>query len=43
MRRKSEIASLTIVEGAGHGFGGKDRQLVKDGVCDYFVENGLNS
>lgn len=36
-------ASLTIVEGAGHGFGGKDRQLVKDGVCDYFAENGLNS
>lgn len=35
-------ASLTIVEGAGHGFGGKDRQLVKDGVCGYFAEKGLN-
>lgn len=36
-------ASLTIVEGAGHGFGGNDRLLVKNGVCDYFAEHGLNS
>ena len=36
-------ASLTIVEGAGHGFGGNDRLLVKNGVCSYFEENGLNS
>lgn len=36
-------SSLTIVEGAGHGFGGKDRTLVKDGVCGFFTERGINS
>lgn len=36
-------SELTVVEGAGHGFGGKDRTLVKDGVCGYFTDNGLNS
>lgn len=35
-------SKLTVVEGAGHGFGGKDRELVKDGVCGYFTDNGLN-
>lgn len=34
-------SELTIVEGAGHGFGGKDRQLVKDGVCGFFTDRGL--
>lgn len=28
---------LTIVEGAGHGFGGKDRELVKNGVCEFLT------
>lgn len=32
---------LTIVEGAGHGFGGKDRTLVKDGVCQFFIDKGI--
>lgn len=32
-------SSLTIVEGAGHGFGGSDRQLVKDGILNFFKEN----
>lgn len=36
-------SELIVVEGAGHGFGGKDRTLVKDGVCGYFTDNGLNS
>lgn len=36
-------SSLTIVEGAGHGFGGSDRQMVKEGVCGFFSERGLNS
>lgn len=36
-------SELIIVEGAGHGFGGKDRILVMDGVCEYFADNGLNS
>ncbi len=36
-------SKLIVVEGAGHGFGGKDRTLVKDGVCGYFTDNGLNS
>lgn len=35
-------STLTIVEGAGHGFGGKDRKLVLDGVCDFFTSRGLN-
>lgn len=35
-------SELIVVEGAGHGFGGKDRELVKDGVCGYFTDNGLN-
>ena len=35
-------SSLTIVEGGGHGFGGKDRKLVLDGVSGYFADNGLN-
>lgn len=35
-------SELIVVEGAGHGFGGKDRDLVKDGVCGYFTDNGLN-
>lgn len=35
-------SSLTIVEGAGHGFGGKDRKLVLDGVCEFFTSRGLN-
>lgn len=30
---------LTIVEGAGHGFGGKDRELVKNGVCEFLTGN----
>lgn len=34
-------SELTIVEGAGHGFGGKDRTLVKDGVCGFFADRGL--
>lgn len=28
-------SDLTIIKGAGHGFNGKDRQLVIDGVCGY--------
>lgn len=36
-------SELIVVEGAGHGFGGKDRTLVKDGVCGYFTDNALNS
>ena len=36
-------SELIVVEGAGHGFGGKDRTLVVDGVCGYFTDNGLNS
>lgn len=36
-------SELIVVEGAGHGFGGKDRELVKNGVCGYFADNGLNS
>lgn len=36
-------SELIVVEGAGHGFSGKDRALVKDGVCAYFTDNGLNS
>lgn len=28
-------SDLTIIKGAGHGFNGKDRQLVRDGVCGY--------
>lgn len=36
-------STLTIVEGAGHGFGGADRKLVRDGVCDFFTSRGLNS
>lgn len=35
-------SELIVVEGAGHGFGGKDRTLVVDGVCGYFTDNGLN-
>lgn len=35
-------SSLTIVEGAGHGFGGADRKLVVDGVCAFFADRGLN-
>ena len=35
-------SELIIVEGAGHGFGGKDRILVMDGICGYFTDNGLN-
>lgn len=35
-------SSLTVVEGAGHGFGGKDRKLVLDGVSGFFAERGLN-
>lgn len=35
-------SALTIVEGAGHGFGGADRQLVCDGVCDFFTSRGIN-
>ncbi|MGN0649026.1 MAG: alpha/beta hydrolase family protein [Oscillospiraceae bacterium] len=35
-------SSLTVVEGAGHGFGGKDRKLVLDGVSGFFTERGLN-
>lgn len=34
-------SELTVVEGAGHGFGGNDRQMVKDTVCEYFTSNGL--
>lgn len=34
-------SELTIVEGAGHGFGGKDRKLVKDGVCGFFADRGV--
>lgn len=34
-------SELIVVEGAGHGFGGKDRTLVIDGVCGYFTDNGL--
>lgn len=28
-------SALTIIEGGGHGFNGKDRQRVRDGVCGY--------
>lgn len=35
-------SELIIVEGAGHGFGGKDRTLVRDGVCGFFSDRGLN-
>lgn len=35
-------SSLAIVEGGGHGFGGKDRKLVLDGVVDFFTARGLN-
>lgn len=35
-------STLIIVEGAGHGFGGKDRALVKDGVCGFFADRGIN-
>ena len=35
-------SSLTIVEGGGHGFSGKDRKLVLEGVVDFFTARGLN-
>ncbi len=35
-------SELIVVEGAGHGFGGKDRIMVRDGVCGFFEERGLN-
>lgn len=34
-------SELTIVEGAGHGFGGKDRALVRDGVCGFFIDREI--
>lgn len=34
--------ALTIVEGAGHGFGEKDRAILRDGVCGYFTGKELN-
>lgn len=33
---------LTIVEGGGHGFSGKQRKLVLDGVTSFFNERNLN-
>lgn len=30
---------LTIVEGAGHGFCGKDREFVKNGICEFLTGN----
>lgn len=36
-------SELIIVEGAGHGFGGKDRILVRDGVCRFFSDRALNA
>lgn len=33
-------SSLTVVEGAGHGFYGKDRKLVLDGVCNFITCRG---
>ncbi len=35
-------SKLTIVEGAGHGFGGKDRKLVLEEVSGFFTERGIN-
>lgn len=35
-------SSLTIVEGGGHGFSGKNRKLVLEGVVDFFASRGLN-
>lgn len=35
-------SELTIVEGGGHGFSGKNRKLVLDGVTEFFSERGLN-
>ena len=34
-------SSLTVVEGAGHGFGGADRLMVQNDICAYFSENGI--
>lgn len=33
--------TLTIVEGAGHGFNEKDRAIVRDGVCGYLIGKEL--
>ncbi len=35
-------SSLTVIEGAGHGFGGKDRQTVMDGMVEFFTSRELN-
>lgn len=35
-------SDLTIIEGGGHGFNGKDRQLVRDGVCGYLKAHAFS-
>lgn len=37
-----EDCSLTVIEGAGHGFGGKDRTTAVSGSVDFISANAWN-